>query len=430
MTLRFFCVFVHRYAGLAMAAFLVIAGLTGAFLPFYHALDRAANPALYTPAPHAAGAVPLSPIELRQRLEDGVPGVQVPYVPLDTPPEHAVEFFVRPAIVSPPQTPAALENDQYFLDPYSGRILGGRKRGDLRQGAKNLLPFLYRLHYSLNLGPAGRTVFGLVALLWTIDCFVGAYLTFPPRRRTDGSAEPRSGWWPRWGRAWLVKTGHFYKLTFTWHQASGLWVWGMLLVFAWSAVALNLGEVYHPLMNAAFGMKAGPFETLPRLERPQPVHALSWGEARERGRALMDLAAAERGIGVEREIGLSYIPSHGMFRYVVRSTRDVNERYANTAVWFDGDSGRETAFEAPTGEAAGNTLNTWLYALHFADVGGWPYKVFVSILGLVVTLLTVSGVVVWWKKRQARRCRRRGVSSAGDTDLEDDADPVPLLTET
>lgn len=31
---------VHRYAGLGMALFLIVSGLTGALLAFYHELDR------------------------------------------------------------------------------------------------------------------------------------------------------------------------------------------------------------------------------------------------------------------------------------------------------------------------------------------------------------------------------------------------------
>lgn len=47
MTVRAFWVLVHRYAGLSMAFFLIIAGLTGALLAFYHELDVVLNPNLF-----------------------------------------------------------------------------------------------------------------------------------------------------------------------------------------------------------------------------------------------------------------------------------------------------------------------------------------------------------------------------------------------
>ncbi|WP_348653825.1 PepSY-associated TM helix domain-containing protein, partial [uncultured Psychrobacter sp.] len=37
------CLWIHRYTGLAMAAFLIIASLTGALLAFHHELDDLFN---------------------------------------------------------------------------------------------------------------------------------------------------------------------------------------------------------------------------------------------------------------------------------------------------------------------------------------------------------------------------------------------------
>lgn len=35
-------------------------------------------------------------------------------------------------------------------------------------------------------------------------------------------------------------------------------------------------------------------------------------------------------------------------------------------------------------------------------VFGLPYRIFVCILGLVITTLSVTGVYIWWRKRIAR----------------------------
>ncbi len=56
----------------------------------------------------------------------------------------------------------------------------------------------------------------------------------------------------------------------------------------------------------------------------------------------------------------------------------------------------------PTGEHSGNTVSNWLRALHRADVFGLPYRIFVCVLGLIITMLSVTGVYIWWKKRKAR----------------------------
>jgi uncharacterized iron-regulated membrane protein len=65
----------------------------------------------------------------------------------------------------------------------SGDILGRRQWGACCFEPQHVIPFLYKLHYSLHLpGKWGVRLMGMVALVWAFDCFVGAYLTWPRRR--------------------------------------------------------------------------------------------------------------------------------------------------------------------------------------------------------------------------------------------------------
>lgn len=396
-------IWVHRYVGLLMSVFLIIAGLTGSLLVFYHELDAALNPQLFHAEPPAPNAVRLDPFQLRQRLEQQVPEVRVHYVPLEEKSGEAVAFYVVAA--SGQGEAAQLENDEYFVHPYSGEILGKRKWGDLSQGTKNLMPFVYRLHYSLALGTVGSYLMGIIALLWTIDCFVGAYLTFPV-----SSQATQTGWFSRWAPSWLVRGGSLFKWMFTWHRASGLWIWVMLFVFAWSAVGLNLREVYHPVMKATVGMKERVYKTLPELDSARVEPKLDWYHAYRIGQELMQTQASQQGVKLLEERRLGYYPSKGVFRYQVRSSLDVSQLYPNTAVWFDGNSGAFVAFEPPTGQKLGNTLTTWLYTLHFAAVWGLPFRLFVCLCGILIAVLSLSGVYIWWKKRRARAFQSRKMS--------------------
>jgi len=401
LTLRTAAIVVHRYVGLAMALFLIIAGLTGSLLAFYHELDAALNPDLFRAPPPSADARMLDPFTLRSTAEARLPeGFHVSHVPLDMKAGEAVSLWVD----LPKNLEKEAVDNEYFFSPYTGELLGSRKWGDLSQGTKNLMPFLYRLHYSLALDKVGTYLFGIIALLWTIDCFVGAYLTFPMRRRKDAPANGRS-WLARWKPSWLVRANKLFSFVFTWHRASGLWVWGMLFVFAWSSVGLNLSEVYSPVMKTAFSMEERAWRTLPKLDEPRAQPRLSFEAAHAAARSLMATEAASRGFEVHAERGLGYDPEHGTFRYRVRSSLDISERFPATTLWLDGDTGERVAFEAPTGQATGNTITTWLYHLHWGSVavGGWPYRIFVSVMGLAITALSVTGVWIWWKKRKARR---------------------------
>jgi uncharacterized iron-regulated membrane protein len=89
----------------------------------------------------------------------------------------------------------------------------------------------------------------------------------------------------------------------------------------------------------------------------------------------------------------------------VRSSRDIGDKGGGTSVIFDAYSGELHSSSLPTGQRAGNTLTTWLTELHTADVFGLPYRIFVSFLGLAIVTLSVTGVYIWWKKRQARKMR-------------------------
>ena len=241
---------------------------------------------------------------------------------------------------------------------------------------------------------------GIVALAWTIDCFVGAYLTFPAGR---GSGR---GFWALWKSAWKVKRGACaYRLNFDLHRAGGLWPWAMLLIFAWSSVYMNLWDtVYTWATRAVFDFR--PPWVL-QVKQPAPVEAprLGWREAQVVARRLMAEEAGRRGIAIGKPIALAYDAESASYTYQVESDRDIADRPRRYGmqVNFDGNTGALNYALLPSGRYAGNTVSNWLYALHMANVFGLPYRIFVCVLGLVIVMLSATGVVIWAKKRAARR---------------------------
>ena len=134
---------------------------------------------------------------------------------------------------------------------------------------------------------------------------------------------------------------------------------------------------------------------------------MNWKEAEIVGEKLLQQQAAQRGFQVGASDSLAYIRAYGVYSYGARSSLDVRGRTSETAVWFDADSGELRTLLLPTGEHTGNTISTWLWALHFADIADClPYRVFVCVLGLVLTCLSGTGVYIWLHKRRARLARR------------------------
>ncbi len=383
---------VHRYVGLTISVFLILAGVTGSLLAFYPQIDRLLNPALLSVAPPHAEAQLLDPFVARERLNAQLPeGKRVDGVVLFRPHDFPYNYWI--------------DGKEVFVDPYTGSIRGARTFGDVTEGKKSLMTFIYEFHFSLGLGEVGSWIFGIVALLWTLDCFVGAYLTFPPPRRSRAST-PQSIWILRWMPAWFLKTYKLFSLVFTWHRASGLWLFGFLLVFAWSAVALNLrDEVYEPTMSVLFDPEQDIHDRLPHLDPPRETPRLSLREAYDTARVQMKEAASSRGFEVLGEQYLSYDAEHGTYAYTVETDRDVSSRLAETTLYLDGDTGRAVALHLPDSSQAGSTITRWLIALHFGAVrlGGMPYRVFVCVLGVLVALLSITGIWIWYRKWSKRR---------------------------
>lgn len=396
--MRRFWTLIHRWAGLSIAAFLIVAGLTGSVIAFYHELDSLLNPSLYRAVPPAPGAAPLDPVELRAQLLKKVPGTRLNYVELDGEPGEAVVYYVQAGDGAQP-----LENDEVFLDPYTGAVKGARKWGDITQGWDNLVPFLYRLHYELALGTFGIWVMGLAALVWTIDCFIGFYLTLPARRGArQARTRPARGWWSRWKPAWQIKaSASRYRINFDLHRAGGLWLWAMLFVLAWSSVALNLGtQVYNPVMTLAFDMRTQS-DAIPA--RTEPLHdpPIGFARAREIGYRHMLAQARKQGFEAGTPRHLSYDPNKGIYRYGFTSDTDILDD-GSSYLMFSGEDGRYLAIYLPDRESAGEQITIWIVGLHMAKIGGLLMQIFICFMGFVTIMLCVTGIVIWWKKRKAR----------------------------
>lgn len=395
---------VHRWAGLGIATFLVVAGLTGGLLAFLPELETALNPHHRVAEP--PGAV-FDPLALREAVQQRLPLARVEQLPLHCDAGQALHLWIElPDGAGDGEAVATA----LVLDPYSGAELSRRTTALWPLGRHNLMAFVYRLHYSLALGDLGLWLFGAAALVWTLDAFVGLALTLPPfTRPRPGTAEAprRRSWLARWQAAWRLKRqASAFRRVFDLHRATGLWTWLVMLAFAWSAVYFNLGDaVYRPVMRAVFGDVPGVPPSGPQADVADRA-AMPWPAALAHGRGLMAAQAAARGIAIRREQMLSLDGDAAEFRYAVLSDRDVSERWGATAIRFDAVDGRLLALELPTGEHAGTTLTSWIVALHTAAFWGRAMQIFVCAMGLAVSLLSLSGVYVWWRKRRARHTRR------------------------
>jgi uncharacterized iron-regulated membrane protein len=390
-------VWLHRWTGLLMAAFLIIVGLTGSLLAFWGELNHWLTPELF-PGPRAGIALDAATLDaatLARRAEALAPQARVDTIFLGYP--GAVVVGVSPRLSDP-----TLPFNQLFLDPLDGHELGRRKVGGLPAHVDQIMPFVYQLHMYLALGSIGEWILGAVALLWTLDCFVGFYLTLPA-----GGERSRKSFLARWKSSWLVKfKSSFYRVNFDLHRAAGLWIWAILFVFAWSSVSFKLPNFYTRATQLVLD-----YETPVGAEARTPPNdaraPMEWEAAQATGEQLMEEQARRHGFAIERPLALYHMRGRGLYEYRVRSSRDIGDKAGSTSILFDSRSGELQALRLPTGHRSGTTLTTWLVELHTANLFGFPYRVFVCAMGLVVAMLSVTGVYIWWKKRVARLAHAR-----------------------
>ncbi|MGO9022815.1 MAG: PepSY-associated TM helix domain-containing protein [Beijerinckiaceae bacterium] len=389
-------VFLHRWVGLALALFLIIEGATGGLMAFYMDLTNLLDPSLVASRP-SPEARPLDPATLAERADAIRPHAKFQYFESVNDEQVIVQLAPR----TDPETGkpyATHDADAYvLLDPWTGNELG--KYGVYKQGfVANIMPFIYMLHVNLTLGPTGLWIFSIVALLWTIDCFAGFYLTLPLKLES---------FWRRWKPAWLIKwRGGFYRVNFDLHRAGGLWLWAMLFVFAWSSFQLTDGSGFYDfVMGKLFDYRTTQEELkflTPSSSKTGPFK-LDLRAAQTAGEKLMAELAQREGFKIEKPLALNRFEDSRQYQYVVRTDRGFpNDR--DERVLLDADTGAfHATWQTNTGHA-GNTVSNWLRALHMiTGPADWlAYRIFVVVIGIVIVMLSGTGVYVWWKKRKAR----------------------------
>src|SRR5690606_4226691 len=115
--MRHLFLLIHRWLGLFLAAFLIVAGLTGAITSWDHEIDEWLNADIMKA--DSRGPM-LDPVELAARVEADDPRVEVSYISLALEQGHAASFLVRPRIDPSTGQPFAIDYNNVFIDPVTG----------------------------------------------------------------------------------------------------------------------------------------------------------------------------------------------------------------------------------------------------------------------------------------------------------------------
>lgn len=390
--MRSILVRLHRWFGIGTALFLFLSGLTGAIIAWNQELDAALNPEFYYAQSHAPA---LSALELANRVEAAEPRLRVTYLPLGIVPGQTLQM--RVAGRENPQThePYELGFNQIAVDPGTGVIQARRDWGALSVKRANLLPFIYQLHYTLYLPTTGNGIaigvwlLGIVGIVWLFDSVIALVLAFPSIKTWRKSF------------AFRMRRGA-YTLAFDLHRSGGVWVWGLLGVIAVTSVSMNLERpVMRPVLSLFSKLAPDP-ESDPRLlVKPAPDAPML---TRER---LVELATAA---GQETKLsnppgaifavpalnlyGVGYFKPGGMY---------ADGSLGNPWIYWNATTGTQVGTSVPGRGTAGDIFLQVQFQLHSGRILGLPGRILISFMGVMVALLSATGLVIWFRKLKARR---------------------------
>lgn len=360
---------VHLWLGLTIGVLFAFAGLTGSFLVFYPELDAALSPAL---GRVPAGAQPQSwqaVVDVLHREHPQRTGAWRIEVPPDG---GAIPVrYYRPAETAARDFAPLL----VWIDPVRLTTI----RADF--WGETLVTWVYDLHYRLLLDTPGGTIMGIAGLVMLLLLISGIW-----------------AWWPRpggWWRALRFKRHAApIRRLYDWHKLSGTGGLLLLLVVTVTGVMLDLPEQTRPVLARFSPLFAVPqMQVLPKGER-WPVDRLI---ARARARfpdgrlAWIETPATDT----------------APIRINLARPGEPSPRFPRTNVWLDPYSGEIVAVRDGLAESGGDTVLNWLHPLHGGEAFGLTGRILAFISGLVPTVLLVTGVLRWTRRRCGGRSQAR-----------------------
>ena len=431
--LRRICLSIHRYTGLMMAGFLIMAGITGALLAFHNELDDMFNHKLAYIDKQSMPQLPIA--TLHDKVISTYPEYNFSSMPTSLEADKSAVFSVDRVRGQSAKNQPKAPFQEVYINPYNGDILGTRDKDEWAW--RNTMWKVFWLHRDLLLGDIGKLLLGVVALIWTINCFIGFYLTFPRavnNKKIQQKAAPkkRASFIKRWLPAWKIrrKTNTF-KLNYDLHHAFGLWLWLMLFIIAWSSVGFNLKSVYQPVMQAVVGFEGrqGKEREKDRANKAdqssaQVLPAIA-PVSNETGSAALvnkakvnkdnsivylteqaNIAAQKNGATVEQLLGIRWVAEEGQWQVRFKTDKDIGTHGGASSITVNAATGKVEKVNFGYQSSFGNKIDQWISTLHMGHishgVGHLAYQIFLALLGLAVAVLSATGVYLWYKGRQQR----------------------------
>ena len=346
--------YIHLWAGLTAAIFLLLLGVSGAALAFEDEIDRALNAKLAYVRPQSQS---MRLDVITQKLMLRYPGARIQGFELPQRPD--VSMFVG-------LTDASGKRQALFVDPYTGEVLGHGEQ------ANQFMAGVHRFHTHLVGGEVGKQVLGWSAILLLALSITGIVL-----------------WWP----AKLFRlhwSGSGRRFNFELHNSLGILSSIFLFSFAWTGVCIHwerpVQQLAQKISPAPEPRPAAPQIPAPGTRQLSADRLLEIARGSLPGAAITDLELP-RSAKDAAQLALKFPEDHTPI--------------GRSRMRIDGYSGKVLQLQSSRDlPAAMKYARMWNRELHTGDVLGLPTRILAAFFSLMLPLLAITGPMIWWNRRR------------------------------
>lgn len=355
---------IHRILGIIIGVFIVVIGLTGSILVF----DKEVNPVLHL---YTHQVIPQGE---RISLQQVASSINQQY------PNSQLDWLTVPAQASEPYHVLIKSLDKskadIYINPYSGKILGSYLRD------RPWMKIVSQLHTHLLAGKFGAFVVGLCGLLLLILSVTGLILW-------NGWKKLSVGFKIRWQAKQHI-------LNYDLHKVGGVLTAIFLVMIATSGSMMVFDK---PLKN--FGYWITHQE---QIEKPVSNFAIN-----KQSLTLDDFLETAKNAFPQGKPTVIYTPKDekSVVRVRFKLPHEISPE-GKSFVFLDQYSGDVLRVENFFQTSAMEQVKAWADALHTGSYGGLGMMGIYLVVGFVSSGLSVTGFVIWFKRKGAQRFTQRG----------------------
>lgn len=192
-----------------------------------------------------------------------------------------------------------------------------------------------------------------------------------------------------------------HRRTIDVHRAGGLWLWPLLLMMAATGFYLRIGDfTVRPLLASLSSITLSPIEERERIDPVPPARVrLAFRDVVPIAESAMRSENGEQPVATSGSLD----PDTGIYAISFHASRD--NGIAPPTLYVDGNSGKILGrSEAFSGTIADKLLDL-PRPLHGGKIAGLPGRIIVALSGIGTIILSITGLLIWQRKRRARRAR-------------------------